>query len=99
MNKVMTLSFNEKEGRILKNILKDMDIRHPLLAFVEECVEKFNKKMLMKEDLYALEEKPEFLVASFRVEYNEELKDLLLSDETKKMFGKEISEQIEYRLK
>lgn len=84
------MTLTEKEGNELRNVWMKMDPDNKFFLFAMECVEKFTAKMNMKNKIYSPEEMPDVLKASFRVELDNELKNDLLSDEARKVFGGEL---------
>lgn len=98
MKTMLNVTLTEKEGKELMNVWMGMDPNDKLFLFTMECVEKFTAKMNMKNKIYSPEEMPTIVKASFRIELDDELKDILLSDETKNVFGDELYEVLLYRL-
>ena len=98
MKTMLNVTLTEKEGNELRNIWMGMDPDNKFFLFAMECVEKFTAKMNMKNKIYSPEEMPDVLKASFRVELDDELKNDLLSDEAKEIFGYELHEVLMYRL-
>ena len=95
--KKISIALWEEDGDALKKRMKGMDETHPLYPFMKECVEKFDKKIAMKPRLYTPEEMPHHLCAGFRMAYDETLKELLLSEEAKEVFGDDFHAQLVYR--
>lgn len=95
--KKINIALWEEEGMDLKERIKRMDITHPLYPFVKKCIEKFDKKIEMMPHLYTPEEMPHHLCAIMKIEYDESLKELLLSKEAKVLLGDDFYRQLVYR--